>query len=134
MLVFFFFKQRTAYEMRISDWSSDVCSSDLLAVALGARHAEVAAHLGLDVAALLVADDHHAAAADAAQAADDGGVVGIGAVAGQFLELVADHPDVIVGVRPRGVARPTRYLPRGEVAKDRRGGRARLVPQRWQPR
>src|SRR3546814_13066273 len=30
-LCFFFFKQKTAYEMRISDWSSDVCSSDLLA-------------------------------------------------------------------------------------------------------
>src|SRR3546814_10470357 len=28
-MVFFFFKQKTAYEMRISDWSSDVCSSDL---------------------------------------------------------------------------------------------------------
>src|SRR3546814_3247179 len=28
--LFFFFKQKTAYEMRISDWSSDVCSSDLL--------------------------------------------------------------------------------------------------------
>src|SRR3546814_2965409 len=32
-LYFFFFKQKTAYEMRISDWSSDVCSSDLLALA-----------------------------------------------------------------------------------------------------
>src|SRR3546814_4016922 len=30
---FFFFKQKTAYEMRISDWSSDVCSSDLLELA-----------------------------------------------------------------------------------------------------
>src|SRR3546814_4652516 len=29
--MFFFFKQKTAYEMRISDWSSDVCSSDLIA-------------------------------------------------------------------------------------------------------
>src|SRR3546814_4350880 len=29
VLYFFFFKQKTAYEMRISDWSSDVCSSDL---------------------------------------------------------------------------------------------------------
>src|SRR3546814_5017798 len=29
---FFFFKQKTAYEMRISDWSSDVCSSDLVEV------------------------------------------------------------------------------------------------------
>src|SRR3546814_10269807 len=31
VLWLFFFKQKTAYEMRISDWSSDVCSSDLLA-------------------------------------------------------------------------------------------------------
>src|SRR3546814_4861494 len=30
MCVLFFFKQKTAYEMRISDWSSDVCSSDLM--------------------------------------------------------------------------------------------------------
>src|SRR3546814_4031708 len=29
LLFFFFFKQKTAYELRISDWSSDVCSSDL---------------------------------------------------------------------------------------------------------
>src|SRR3546814_2303644 len=33
-VVVFFFKQKTAYEMRISDWSSDVCSSDLVADAL----------------------------------------------------------------------------------------------------
>src|SRR3546814_8549042 len=30
LIYFFFFKQKTAYEMRISDWSSDVCSSDLI--------------------------------------------------------------------------------------------------------
>src|SRR3546814_2596862 len=30
VVLFFFFKQKTAYDMRISDWSSDVCSSDLL--------------------------------------------------------------------------------------------------------
>src|SRR3546814_19340490 len=35
--VFFFFKQKTAYELRISDWSSDVCSSDLLDFAVPAR-------------------------------------------------------------------------------------------------
>src|SRR3546814_5301045 len=34
LLIFFFFKQKTAYEMRISDWSSDVCSSDLLKIRL----------------------------------------------------------------------------------------------------
>src|SRR3546814_8155664 len=33
----FFFKQETAYEMRISDWSSDVCSSDLLTAAIASR-------------------------------------------------------------------------------------------------
>src|SRR3546814_6997013 len=33
ILFFFFFKQKTAYEMRISDWSSDVCSSDLTSIA-----------------------------------------------------------------------------------------------------
>src|SRR3546814_3526647 len=33
-VVFFFFKQKTAYEMRISDWSSDVCSSDLIELCL----------------------------------------------------------------------------------------------------
>src|SRR3546814_985814 len=37
-VVVFFFKQKTAYEMRISDWSSDVCSSDLDSVA--AMHAD----------------------------------------------------------------------------------------------
>src|SRR3546814_8216058 len=34
MFSFFFFKQKTAYEMRISDWSSDVCSSDLISHAI----------------------------------------------------------------------------------------------------
>src|SRR3546814_4263544 len=52
LYIFFFFKQKTAYEMRISDWSSDVCSSDLqwrahmahtlaqFGVGLGACHSE----------------------------------------------------------------------------------------------
>src|SRR3546814_4154854 len=37
---FFFFKQNTAYEMRISDWSSDVCSSDLFATNTRFPHAD----------------------------------------------------------------------------------------------
>src|SRR3546814_13172985 len=37
MCFFFFFKQKTAYEMRISDWSSDVCSSDRRPAALYRR-------------------------------------------------------------------------------------------------
>src|SRR3546814_6028784 len=48
IVVVFFFKQKTAYEMRISDWSSDVCSSDLIvawndspAIGCGMRSAEI---------------------------------------------------------------------------------------------
>src|SRR3546814_19272622 len=54
---FFFFKQKTAYEMRISDWSSDVCSSDL-AIEAGAAtvtlrtRAEHAVRIGDEVHAL----------------------------------------------------------------------------------
>src|SRR3546814_9206133 len=72
----FFFKQKTAYEMRISDWSSDVCSSDLLVDGeavehIAARRVEVdvqrpleLSHLGQEVvrrdaeAADLVVDKH----------------------------------------------------------------------------
>src|SRR3546814_1154338 len=39
LLVFIFFKQKTAYELLISDWSSDVCSSDLAVGDVGARDA-----------------------------------------------------------------------------------------------
>src|SRR3546814_9529014 len=42
VLQFLFFKQKTEYELRISDWSSDVCSSDLAAKALG----ELVRHFG----------------------------------------------------------------------------------------
>src|SRR3546814_3083468 len=42
--VFFFFKQKTAYDMRISDWSSDVCSSDLVKVLSGARVSQFTLH------------------------------------------------------------------------------------------
>src|SRR3546814_17187107 len=49
-LLFFFFKQKTAYEMRISDWSSDVCSSDL-----GPSQATGAAFIGYQPFAGLLA-------------------------------------------------------------------------------
>src|SRR3546814_7208654 len=42
-MLFFFFKQKTAYELRISDWSSDVCSSDLLSRSLWRRSAGLTA-------------------------------------------------------------------------------------------
>src|SRR3546814_1270390 len=57
LVICFFFKQKTAYEMRISDWSSDVCSSDLTRlrreVSTGAgrfhrQHAQHGGHAGRD--------------------------------------------------------------------------------------
>src|SRR3546814_4466553 len=44
----FFFKQKTAYEMRISDWSSDVCSSDLAGTTVGAALLEGEQLLGTE--------------------------------------------------------------------------------------
>src|SRR3546814_5539929 len=41
-MIIFFFKQKTAYEMRISDWSSDVCSSDLVLEVAGGDGPRVA--------------------------------------------------------------------------------------------
>src|SRR3546814_12970845 len=55
-MVFFFFKQKTAYEMRISDWSSDVCSSDLLIGDFGGRNSRVC-QLPLGMHELLLVHD-----------------------------------------------------------------------------
>src|SRR3546814_6641663 len=51
---FFFFKQKTAYEMRISDWSSDVCSSDLFDFDTGATLYSI---LGTEISPELVPAD-----------------------------------------------------------------------------
>src|SRR3546814_8024202 len=61
MFLIFFFKQKTAYEMRISDWSSDVCSSDLVVHLLfGQRRQEadqiVGAHRPIIASAVTSAD------------------------------------------------------------------------------
>src|SRR3546814_8892336 len=104
--VFFFFKQKAAYEMRISDWSSDVCSSDLAAAAgtLGARapQRERACRARLRRHQQAVLQRRHApdlaarAAAGAcrADAATDAGVVeaGCGALSGACLWCTLDHP------------------------------------------
>src|SRR3546814_9716601 len=47
-MIFFFFKQKTAYEMRISDWSSDVCSSDLQSGGCRCRRDTVPAQVAPD--------------------------------------------------------------------------------------
>src|SRR3546814_2787645 len=54
LVFFFFFKQKTAYEMRISDWSSDVCSSDLVVAGInpGANTGRAIYHSGTVGAAI----------------------------------------------------------------------------------
>src|SRR3546814_20244244 len=63
-VVFFCFKQKTAYEMRMSDWSSDVCSSDLGLVVAAMAADDGGAGLvqadHLDVCALVAEAQHHA--------------------------------------------------------------------------
>src|SRR3546814_1631926 len=104
--VFFFFKQKTAYEMRISDWSSDVCSSDL-------RRARQLLQVGGDIEAL------GRAAMDAADAAG-----GEDADAG---EVGADH-----GGGDGGRARPAGRQHRSE---ERRLGKecVSTCRSRWSP-
>src|SRR3546814_6054322 len=93
--VFFFFKQKTAYEMRISDWSSDVCSSDLSAGGkieidhlAGSRRA--ARHPGRDVRELL--GQHNGGVASAA--ARDQRAERLGEVAPPGKEVVVDLQQV----------------------------------------
>src|SRR3546814_8593881 len=60
LFVFFFFKQKTAYEMRISDWSSDVCSSDLTCSKCGGEfHVEEEAARMAPDSPLYVAPDEY---------------------------------------------------------------------------
>src|SRR3546814_17259537 len=77
----FFFKQKTAYEMRISDWSSDVCSSDLYWLAGPLSLAAAAA--GLFVVGLWAARSYERMAA-----IKDPGAIVIDEVVGQWLTLV----------------------------------------------
>src|SRR3546814_19270757 len=57
MIFFFFFKQKTAYEMRISDWSSDVCSSDLRCALARLDRIDVVFHRRIAVPRSPVAED-----------------------------------------------------------------------------
>src|SRR3546814_11845823 len=83
-LLFFFFKQKTAYEMRISDWSSDVCSSDLQCTGIDEAQA-------LRVAASLERNSGHPLAVAFIDAGGDVAAAGsLRAVAGQGIEVVVD--------------------------------------------
>src|SRR5690348_1385673 len=88
-----------------------------LAVAFRTRHAEVAADLRLDVAALLVTDHHHRPPDHAREAADDRRVVGIHAIARELVEFIANHGQVVAGVGAPRMPRQLRDLPWRQVAE-----------------
>src|SRR3546814_2786876 len=71
MVYFFFFNHKTSYELRISDWSSDVCSSDLIWVPTNYRLTppEVAYLASSSGAKAMICDDAFAQHADTARAA-----------------------------------------------------------------
>src|SRR3546814_2459786 len=89
-MLFFFFKQKTAYEMRISDWSSDVCSSDLRGDGVGQR-----------LRHLLALDRPPAVREDALGRLQAGGHEEGGPVDGvEAQDILADHVEV---GRPEGL-------------------------------
>src|SRR3546814_9248174 len=88
---FFFFKQKTAYEMRISDWSSDVCSSDLVeaCIAAGIDYLDFA-----DGADFVFGIDRFDAAAKAADIFVLSGVSSFPALTGAVLREMARTMDI----------------------------------------
>src|SRR3546814_3361729 len=84
----FFFKQKTAYEMRISDWSSDVCSSDLtIATNMAGRGTDIQLGGNLD---MWIADEAGAIEDEAARAA---AIERITAEHARYKQLVLDAGD-----------------------------------------
>src|SRR3546814_6410334 len=91
-IVVFFFKQKTAYEMRISDWSSDVCSSDLhWAYAAGARR------LSCLICIFSSEDDIRAAVSSSEKGAR---------YARRVMAIEEKHDHTILPLRSRGTGKP----------------------------
>lgn len=88
---------------------------ECLAVALGVCAAEVAGEFFLRVAPLVMADDEALDGADASESGDDGGVFAEASIAVEFTEVLADHGDVVAGLRSSGVAGDADGVPRGEA-------------------
>src|SRR3546814_818332 len=101
VFVFFFFKQKTAYEMRISDWSSDVCSSDLpsirdAALGIGASRIQVVFHhvLPLALPGILT-----------------GTIIGMARALGETAPLLMIGMRAFIATPPGGITDPATVLP-----------------------
>src|SRR3546814_15991086 len=133
VLFFFFFKQKTAYEMRISDWSSDVCSSDLGAIAAieafdrGRALPDRGAHaIHRGVAA---ADYHHALARRIEPAVVEGGH-GIAIALAVRGDQIIERPDD-TRAADAGRADPARLVDAGGAESGSAPWRERGGPTGW---
>ena len=88
------------------------------AVAFGAGHAKVAVQFFFGVAPFLMPNHHHAVSVKTGNAADNGVVVGIMAIAVQFLKIGAQRVDVVLGVWALRMARDLRDLRGGELGEN----------------
>src|SRR3546814_8591692 len=114
----FFFKQKTAYEMRLSDWSSDVCSSDLGAddaAELDQRHARLgrdAADLGtqrLDLLAVLLGELLPAALAQPIEALEPVGI--------ELLAEILFEEGLALDTRIERIAQQAALRPRQQIGR-----------------
>src|SRR3546814_3673585 len=113
-ILFFFFKQKTAYEMRISDWSSDVCSSDLISrrPSTGACRLHLRSHNGT----VLITDPSH--------------FVALGAVAGDAGPKPTETCDDVSIFHPRRVEIARQANPGGAIGPSARCARPRGMCRR----
>src|SRR3546814_19726932 len=134
----FFFKQKTAYEVRISDWSSDVCSSDLpvgyfhVVFTLPAEVADIAFHNKAVVYDLLFRAASATMLTIAADPKHLGARIGITAVLHTWGSAMTHHPHVHMIVPGGGVAPGGKRWVRSE---ERRVGKACVSTRRprWSP-
>src|SRR3546814_15245366 len=120
----FFFKQKTAYEMRISDWSSDVCSSDLLAVEL---EREVRLDVAVLVALVVVRAQRRLDRVD--EAADDPVLVQIR----DRVQILQDVPAQLLQAPLRRRGTGDGRIETGAEQRDDLRGESRIVGERPPP-
>src|SRR3546814_19576039 len=106
-ILFFFFKQKTAYEMRISDWSSDVCSSDL-------PFLEVVVEAVLRLAGLQVEETKHQRTGEAHQRGREGNAHAAERMFQPALPLLEQAVDVVAAEIGRASCRE-RVCQYGEI-------------------
>src|SRR3546814_15456144 len=129
----FFFKQKTAYEMRISDWSSDVCSSDLLIIGGYSNFGSyIARRLAGDQAIRVLIGGRSAAKAKAFAASLDAS----NAAEGNAIDIDGNLAEALARIAPDIVIHTTGpFQAQEHRSEERRGGKecVSTCKSRWSP-